>query len=39
VGLLSLGTTLPQQSRFQASGIDVGFFTWGALQVKNVNFQ
>lgn len=36
---LSLGTTLPQPSRFQATGIDVGFFTWAALQVKNVIFQ
>jgi hypothetical protein len=39
VGGLSLATTLPQASRFQATGIDLGFFNWGALQTKNVNFQ
>lgn len=39
VGILSLGTTLPQPSRFQAPGIDVGFFNWAALQTKNVNYQ
>jgi hypothetical protein len=39
VGILSLATTLPQPTRFQATGIDVGFFNWGALQTKNVIFQ
>ncbi len=39
VGFLSLAATLPQPSRFQATGIDVGFFNWVALQIKNVTFQ
>ncbi|HYM11761.1 MAG TPA: hypothetical protein VEU62_13580 [Bryobacterales bacterium] len=39
VGILSLATTLSQPARFQATGIDVGFFNWGALQTKNVIFQ
>jgi len=39
VGSLTLANTLVQPVRFQATGIDVGFFNWAALQVKNVNFQ
>jgi len=39
VGFLMLANTLAQPVRFQATGIDVGFFNWAALQVKNVNFQ
>ena len=39
VGLLSLGGTLPQPTRFQATGIDVGLFSWAAVQTKNVTFQ
>jgi hypothetical protein len=39
VGFLIVGTTLPQPARFQATGIDVGFFNWAALQIKNVKYQ
>jgi hypothetical protein len=39
VGFLTLATTLAQQTRFQAAGIDVGFFTWAGLESKNVVFQ
>src|SRR6202030_874864 len=39
VGFLIVATTLSQPARFQATGVDVGFFNWAALQVKNVNYQ
>ncbi len=39
VGFLSIATTLPQPTRFQPTGIDVGFFNWGLVLTKNVNFQ
>ncbi len=39
VGFLMVATTLSQPARFQATGIDVGFFNWAALQVKNVKYQ
>ena len=39
VGFLTLANTLAQPVRFLPTGIDVGFFNWAALQVKNVNFQ
>ncbi len=39
VAFLGFGATLPASVRFQAPGIDVGYFTWFALQLKNVNFQ
>jgi uncharacterized protein (TIGR03437 family) len=39
VGFLLLGTTLPQPARFEASGIDIGYFNWATLEVKNVVFQ
>jgi hypothetical protein len=31
--------TLPAPTRFQAPGIDIGYFNWAAVQLKNVNFQ
>lgn len=39
VGFLVVANTLPQPARFQATGIDVGFFNWAALQIKNVKYQ
>jgi hypothetical protein len=39
VAFLGVATTLPAPGRFQAAGIDIGYFTWFALQLKNVNFQ
>ena len=39
VGFLLLATTLPQPVRFQATGIDIGFFNWAGLGGKNVVFQ
>ncbi len=39
VGGLSLGTTVPQPTRFTATGIDAGFFNWAFIQLKNVVFQ
>jgi len=39
VGFLIVANTLPQPARFQATGVDVGFFNWVALQVKNVTYQ
>ncbi|MBI3667929.1 MAG: hypothetical protein HY236_17150 [Acidobacteria bacterium] len=39
VGGLSLGATLPQPTRFTATGLDAGFFNWGFIQLKNVVFQ
>lgn len=39
MGFLGVGTTLSTPARFQARGVDVGYFSWGALQVKNVAFQ
>ena len=39
VGFLSLATTLPAPTRFQATGVDAGFFNWGELQVKSVVYR
>jgi hypothetical protein len=39
VASLAVAATLPTPTRFQAPGIDVGYFTWFAAQLKNVNFQ
>jgi hypothetical protein len=39
MAFLAVGTTLSSPARFQASGVDAGFFNWGELQVKNVVFQ
>jgi len=39
VAFLGVFTTLPAPTRFQAPGIDIGYFNWGAVQMKNVNFQ
>ena len=38
-GFLTLQSTLPQAVRFQATGIDVGFFNWTLWQAKNVKYQ
>lgn len=38
-GFLMVGTTLNSPSRFQARGVDAGYFNWSVLQIKNVNFQ
>ena len=39
MGFLGVGTTLSGPARFQASGVDAGYFNWGLLQVKNVAYQ
>jgi hypothetical protein len=39
VGFLAVGPTLPQPVRFQASGIDVGFFNWAGIEARNTVFQ
>ncbi len=39
VGFLLFATALPQPARFKASGIDIGYFNWATLEVKNVVFQ
>jgi hypothetical protein len=39
VGTLSLATPLAQPTRFQATGVDVGFFNWAEVQTKTVVFQ
>jgi hypothetical protein len=39
VGFLTLATTLPAPTRFQATGVDAGFFNWGELQVKSVVYR
>ncbi len=39
VGFLAVAAALPAPVRFQAPGIDVGYFSWSAVQIKNVNFQ
>jgi hypothetical protein len=40
LAFLALATTTPDAAtRFQAPGIDAGFFNWFTLQLKNVNFQ
>ena len=39
VGFLTLQSSLAQPARFQATGIDVGFFNWTVWQVKNVKYQ
>jgi hypothetical protein len=38
-GFLTLQSTLAQPVRFQATGIDVGFFNWSLWQGKNVKYQ
>lgn len=38
-GFLTLQSTLAQPVRFQAAGIDVGFFNWTLWQAKNVKYQ
>jgi hypothetical protein len=38
-GFLMVGPTLTSPSRFQARGVDAGYFTWSLLQLKNVNYQ
>lgn len=39
IGSLAIGTSLSAPARFTARGIDVGFFNWTHLSVKNVNYQ
>jgi uncharacterized protein (TIGR03437 family) len=39
VGFLTLASTLAQPTRFEAKGIDAGFFIWAELQTKTVVFQ
>jgi hypothetical protein len=39
VAFLMVGTTPPQPTRFQATGIDVGFFNWIEFQAKNSTYQ
>jgi len=39
VGFLAVGAGLPAPVRFQAPGIDIGYFNWFVAQLKNVNFQ
>jgi hypothetical protein len=39
VAFVGLAATLPASGRFQAPGIDVGYFSWFTVQLKNVNFQ
>jgi uncharacterized protein (TIGR03437 family) len=38
-GFLTLQSTVAQPARFQAPGIDVGFFNWSLWQAKNVKYQ
>jgi uncharacterized protein (TIGR03437 family) len=39
VGFLTIATTLTSPILFQATGVDVGFFNWGELQIKSVVYQ
>jgi len=39
IGFVMLGSTAAETNRFQAPGLDVGFFTYGLLYVKNVVYQ
>jgi hypothetical protein len=39
VAFLGMAATLPAPGRFEAPGLDIGYFTWFTLQLKNVNFQ
>jgi uncharacterized protein (TIGR03437 family) len=39
LAFLGVGTALSSPTRFRATGVDTGFFSWGELQVKNVAFQ
>jgi hypothetical protein len=39
VGFLMVGTTIISPSRFQARGVDAGYFDWRLLQMKNVTYQ
>jgi hypothetical protein len=38
-GFLAVSTTLSNPARFQTRGLDAGYFNWGILQFKNVNYQ
>jgi hypothetical protein len=38
-GFLMVGTMLTSPSRFQARGLDAGYFSWSLFQLKNVNYQ
>jgi uncharacterized protein (TIGR03437 family) len=38
-GFMTFATTLAQPSRFSATGLDLGYFNWGLIQLKNVVFQ
>ena len=38
-GFLVFGSSLAQPSRFTATGLDLGYFNWSTLQLKNVVFQ
>ena len=39
IGFLGVATALSSPARFQARGVDVGFFNWAEVHVKNVAFQ
>ncbi len=39
VGWITFGTTLAQPTRFNATGLDLGYFNWLTAQIKNVPFQ
>ncbi len=39
VGFLALASTLAQPIRFEATGIDIGFFNWVELQTETVVYQ
>lgn len=39
VGFLTVATALAAPTRFQATGVDIGFFNWGDLQIKSVVYQ
>jgi hypothetical protein len=39
VGFLALASTLPQPTRFEAKGVDVGFFNWAELQTTTVVYK
>ena len=38
-GFMLFGTTLAQPSRFTATGLDLGYFNWSTVHLKNVVFQ
>jgi uncharacterized protein (TIGR03437 family) len=39
VGFLGVGSLSSTRTRLQVTGIDAGYFSWGAFQLKNVNFK